>query len=485
MKNKLFYGDCLDVMKNKIEKESVDLIYLDPPFNSNRNYNIIYKDSTGRELPEQIEAFCDVWELNEERALEIQNMPILMNEGGIQEKDIQAWRYWMIALRENRPKLLAYLSYMATRLLMVRRVLKSTGSIYYHCDPTASHYIKILMDMIFGHENFRNEIVWSYQTGGISKRWFSKKHDILLFYSKTKDYCIHLERVKEKRTEKSLQRAKNPKGARFSFEDSTRFPIDVWDIQALNPMSKERLGYPTQKPLALLKRIILASSNENDVVLDPFCGCATTIAAAHELKRNWLGIDIAYHAVKKVIQGRLQDKHRLADGVHYEIGGIPSTKEYALDLWTREPYQFQRWAIESVDGFVTPKRTSDGGIDGILWFRFPGKKELSSMVIMVIEVKSGESVVIEVIRSLRGVLEGSRFEMAGLIIRNPLSDGKRQSFQREMSKAGFIEGYPRMQILILNDILQGKKFKTPDPEGRRDGLQGVFKVKDSLKQTTP
>ena len=180
-------------------------------------------------------------------------------------------------------------------------MLKDSGSLYLHCDPTASHYLKLLLDYVFGKNNFRNEIVWHYQTGGASKRHYSKKHDVVFFYSKSENYHIDFSNVRMPRTEKSLARAQNPKGARIAAEDIDKIPTDVFvDIQALNPMAKERTGYPTQKPLALLNRIIAASSNEGDVVMDPFCGCATTCVAAQNLGRNWIGIDVSDVAVNLI-----------------------------------------------------------------------------------------------------------------------------------------------------------------------------------------
>ncbi|MBC6437167.1 MAG: site-specific DNA-methyltransferase, partial [Rhodobacteraceae bacterium] len=301
--NRLYYGDCLTIMR-QLPPASVDLIYLDPPFNSNRDYSAIYKDETGRPLPDQVEAFSDSWALDAVRERAIRNMPVLMREAGVDDDMAEFWRSWPNALRKTQPRLLAYLSYMTERLLPMRGLLKPTGSIYLHCDPTASHYLKLMMDAVFGHGNFLNEVIWHYHTGGASKHWFSKKHDTLFSYARTQNYVFN--RIDVPRTEKSLQRAQNPKGARISASDTTKMCPDVWaDIPAMNPMAKERLGYATQKPLALLDRIIRASSNEGDLVLDPFCGCATTIEAAHRLNRHWIGIDIAIHAVKRVARVRL------------------------------------------------------------------------------------------------------------------------------------------------------------------------------------
>lgn len=255
--------------------------------------------------------------------------------------------------------------------LPMRGILKPTGSIYLHCDPTASHYIKVMMDGIFGHGNFLNEIVWGYRTGGVSKRWFGRKHDTLLYYAARNGK--HVFNVQK---ERSYNRGNKPyrfKEVReYQDEEGKWYTMasmrDVWEINAIGRTSKERLGYATQKPVVLLERIIKASSNPGDVVFDPFCGCATTIEAAHRLDRRWIGIDIAIHAIKRVAKVRLQDRLGLIEGTDFEISGVPRTMEGARDLWERDKYHFQKWAVEQIDGFVTARKTADGGIDGRLYF---------------------------------------------------------------------------------------------------------------------
>lgn len=229
---------------------------------------------------------------------------------------------------------------------------------------------------------------------------------------------------------------------------------------------KERLGYKTQKPLPLLERIIAASSNPGDVVLDPFCGCATTLEAAHKLNRRWMGIDIAIHAIKRVARVRLEERLGLVEGEHFIIDGVPRDLEGAIDLWMRDKYDFQRWAVEQVDGFVTTKRTVDGGIDGRLYFGVKGRKDLASMAI---EVKGGKNVTIAAFRALRGVLEADTAEMAGLITMEPLKPIQRRRFEQFAAKAGSFEElgtkYDRMQILSVPEILEGKRFHTPSVAG--------------------
>lgn len=540
--NKLYYGDCLTILR-EMPMGKVDLVYLDPPFNSNRDYAAIYEDETGRPLPEQVEAFNDLWELSDERKHAIQMMPVLMREVGIPDDVVEFWRLWMNALRNAQPRLLAYLSYMAERMLPLRSIVKPTGSIYLHCDPTASHYIKAMMDSIFGHQNFRNEIIWK-RTGahGRAKRW-GPVHDTILFYTRSDKYTWN--RTFETVDKEYLETRYNFKDKRGSYQpisltgpgtrtgssgrpwrnvDPTdggrhwELPPDralpaffqapdgysqmdcqerlevldaagliywptrgtqprfkryaevaggnaiqdvITDIAAVNSQAEERLGYPTQKPVALLERIIRASTNEGDLVLDPFCGCASTIEAAHMLKRRWIGIDIAIHAIKRVAKVRLEDRLGLIKGKDFVVEGVPESAEGAQDLWERDKHQFQKWAIEQVDGFVTSKKTSDGGVDGRLYFSLPGETDLGSMVI---EVKGGKNVDVGVARALRGVLERDQALMAGLIVMHDLGDRKTKNFHREMD-AGFLEvsgvRYPKMQILTVPEILAGKRFITP------------------------
>lgn len=515
--NQLYYGDCLTIMREFIPPESVDLIYLDPPFNSNRAYNAIYKDETGRPLPDQIEAFCDLWNLDAAAERVIKHMPVLIQEAGIGNGLAEFWRIWPDALRKTQPRLLAYISYMTERLLFLRGVLKPSGSIYLHCDPTASHYIKLMMDGVFGHENFRNEIVWHYDgPQRPSRRNFGSKHDIILRYAKTEDYFASAEGIapfraldrEELATYRRLGDGRyyytTPKGsytdasiAKLKSEDRIEvtengkirvrhfLPVDasgkvgrkkqlhdVWsDIPSLGHAGgKERLGYATQKPLALLERIIKASSNPGDLVLDPFCGCATTLEAAHRLKRDWIGIDIAIHAVKRVAKVRLEERLGLKEGRDFEISGVPRTLEGAQALWRQDAWHFQKWAVEQVDGFVTMRQTGDGGIDGRLYFD-RGERRLESMVV---EVKGGANVGIGVVRDLRGSMEREGAPMAGLILLEELSARKAANFQREMAAAGELEhlgkSYPRMQLLMVREILEGKRFATPSvARGRGEG----------------
>ena len=285
--NTLWTADNLPVMRG-MNSETVDLIYMDPPFNSNANYAA----PTGSKAAGA--AFKDTWNLSD---IDLEWLYLLEKDQPLLANNIKA------APDDNSK---SYLCYIAVRVLEMKRLLKDTGSIYLHCDPTMSHYLKTMMDCIFGRKNFRNELIWHYHTGGAGKSQFSKKHDVIFWFSKTNDYKFNP--IKVSRTEKSLLRAQNPRGARISKSNTMKVAPDVWtDIDALNPMSKERTGYPTQKPLALLSRIINASSNEGDLVLDPFCGCVTAPIAAHFLNRNYIGIDISIKA-KDLLKLRMEQE---------------------------------------------------------------------------------------------------------------------------------------------------------------------------------
>lgn len=490
--NKLYYGDCLTIMQDKLLLNSVDLIYLDPPFKSDRNYNAIYQDETGRPLPDQVEAFCDTWTLDEATERSIRQMPVLMREAGIEDTVAEFWKLWMNALRGTNPSLLAYLAYMAERLLAMRPLLRPTGSIYLHCDSTASHYIKVLMDSVFGHLNFRREIIWNNKdSSGFksqAKNWI-RGHDIILYYVKSENATFNKEYLPlDERTVKrydkidsegkryKIYRTKGKPDRRSYLKEERGVAVSsVWaDIPSFQTVNNtgEYLGYQTQKPLALLERIINASTNVGDVVLDPFAGCATTVEAAHKLQRQWIGIDVAIHAIKRVATKRLHERLRLVEGVDFEIEGVPRTLEGAQDLWERDKYHFQKWAVESVDGFVTTRRSGDGGVDGRIYFAMPDKKDLQSMAV---EVKGGKNVGIGVMRELRGVLDNDAAQLAGLIVMEPLGATKERNFKSFMASAGHLEVngtlYPRLQMLTVDEMLDGRRFQTPGVAARGIGQQ--------------
>ncbi len=472
--NKLYYGDCLTVMQQEMKANSVDLIYLDPPFNSNRAYNAIYKDETGRPLPDQIEAFCDLWTLDPDRERAIRELPKQMLMSGVDDGIVRFWQAWMKALTNTNPKLLAYLSYMAERLLQMKIVLRPTGSIFLHCDPTCSHYLKIFMDGIFGEKNFRNEIVWAYtRMSAKGQRQLSRAHDTIFWYSNGSQWCFNVDPIRLPYAEGSKARegqTLNRLGSGYSKEGVTKlnplgkFPED-WIIHIPYLRGNERLGYPTQKPLRLLERIILASSNEDDIIFDPFCGCGTTLEAAQQQNRRWIGIDIAIHAIKRVSAVRLQERCRLVEDQDYQITGIPRSVEGAKDLWQRDKYQFQKWAVEMVDGFVTARKSRDGGVDGRLYF--PYDEDLKAMKL---EVKGGARVGIQDLRALAGVIDENDYPLGGFITRKTLGQIQRQNFQDFCRTKGTItidsKEYPRLQVLCIEEILEGKRFDTPLVRGK-------------------
>ncbi len=535
--NRLYYGDCLTIMKY-LPNNSVDLIYLDPPFNSNRDYHSIYEDETGRPLPEQIQAFSDMWEPNDDTWRAVREIPDIMLETHADKFGIDMWEVWVNALRNSQPSMLAYLAYMAERLLLMRMLLKPTGALYFHCDPTASHYIKVFLDGAFGHKNFRNEISWvrsvSKQKGSqYEPRQWGNNRDIIFFYAKTsmvrvKPYreltddersekfdkvdddgrryhnrvalyrgqrmgprpnlCYEWRgfknrssagwRLSKARLEEEYQKGnvvikQNGKLERRKYEtDYKGVPVgNNWD-DILPALGKEYMGYSTQKPIKLLERIIESSCPPDGVVLDPFCGCGTTMEAAHRLGRRWIGIDIAIHAINRVTRSRLEDRLGLTEGEDFVVAGVPSSVESARTLWERDPYHFQTWAVEIADGFVTTKRGRDGGVDGRLYFEEDVGEGYKHMVL---QVKGGKNVGGPDAQRLAGVLHGSDADLAGLIVMD-LTDKRRKNIETEMKKHGeaVFHGYrySKMQLLTVEELLEGKRFDTPPVRGKQPTFQG-------------
>ena len=350
--NTLYYGDCLDILRD-FPSGCVDLICLDPPFNSNANYYTIFRGS-GLSIKPQIKAFDDMWlwdDESEERVRDIKN-------------DIANPASKVIAAFEMiipQSQMLSYTSYMAHRLFEMHRVLKDTGSIYLHCGPTASHYLKLVMDAVFGEKNFRNEIVWHYSSLSAARKYFPKKHDLILFYSKSKRWTFNHNDVRIPYAE-SLKNRIQYKGSGFIKDaesswvnEKGKIPDSVWEIPLLK--GNERLGYPTQKPLSLYERMIKASSNPGDIVLDPFVGSGTTIEAARKNNRKAIGIDILPLALRLINRYRL-----IPHGVEImPVQGVPVDMETATQLVESDPYKFQDWAISLIDGLVpNPKNDIDG-----------------------------------------------------------------------------------------------------------------------------
>ncbi len=463
MKNILYYGDNLDILRRYVKNESVDLVYLDPPFNSNTNYNVLFAEKDGSRAASQIRAFSDTWTWTGESESVFAELVI---GGGKVADAMQAFRTFL-----GPCDLLAYLVMMAPRLVELRRVMKPTASIYLHCDPTASHYLKLLMDAVFGNGNYLNEIIWCYDTGGRSTNSFPRKHDVILRYGKTSSVSFYYDNVALPRDPSTMHESvvADEEGRKYQrnikagkeyryYLDKGVLPNDWWiDIQALNPAAKERLGYPTQKPEALLERIIAASSNPGDVVLDPFCGCGTTIATAQKLGRRWIGIDITHLAIT-LMKERLKDT--FGEAAAFEVIGEPVSVPDAARLAESDPYQFQWWALGLVGARpVEQKKGADMGIDGRIVFQ--GDK-LGVFESVILSVKAGHAGAAHV-RDLKGVLEREKAAIGVLIsMQEPTAPMK-----TEAVTAGFHESdmwgkkYPRLQLLTVAELLAGKKVEMP------------------------
>jgi DNA modification methylase len=510
--NFLYYGDNLEVLRRHIKDETVDLIYLDPPFNSNATYNVLFAEKNGSKAAAQIKAFEDTWQWDQAAAQAYQEV---VEAGGKVSQAMQAFR---MSLGDN--DMLAYLAMMAPRLVELRRVLKPTGSMYLHCDPTASHYLKMLMDAICGLEEFRNEIIWERTVShNIRTKGYVRANDTILYYSKTTQFVFHdqyteygpeqMRRYKPDETGR-LYKAENltfsspnpnrqfewrgakpppnrswggsleqleewyargrillkkdgtPRldGLKVYLDETKGKPVSTnWtDIPRIGNTSAERLGYPTQKPEALLERIIKASSNEGDLVLDPFCGCGTTIAAAQKLNRRWIGIDITHLAIT-LIKHRLRDA--FGDQMAYQVIGEPVSLPDARTLAEQDPYQFQWWVLGLVGARpVEQKKGSDKGIDGRLYFHDEGEGGKTKQV--VLSVKAGHTSVAHV-RDLRGVVEREKAEIGALLTMQEPT----QPMRTEAAGAGFYHSpgwdkdYPRLQILTIAELLAGKSIDMP------------------------
>jgi len=467
--NTLYYGDNLDILKKHIKNETVDLIYLDPPFQSGKNYNIIFQPKTGaiRGATSQIKTFEDTWRWGEEAEREYTELitGTLTTEPPSQ-KLIDLMKAFRGYLAEC--PLLAYLCMMAPRLLEMKRVLKQTGSIYLHCDPTASHYLKLLMDSIFGVSNFRREIIWVLKGASGYKSLvnsFVRGHDTILYYSKSKNpifnkkYLPYNEaQLKRFRKDKNGRMFKTITKDRVMYLDEAKgVPItDVWtDIASFQTVvnSPEITGYPTQKPEALLERIIKASSNPGDTVLDPFCGCGTTIAVAEKTKRAWIGIDITYLAID-VIKKRLEKNH-IKENEHFQVYGEPKDVYSAGQLAKQKPFQFEVWAVSQLNATPTVK-TGDKGIDGIINFIDYTKKEKIGRGI--ISVKGGYSINPGMVRDLKGTIQSQIADFGILItLRKPTRGMIEEAVKEGSFNYCYQEGtthkiIPKIQLLTVEDL---------------------------------
>jgi len=518
-KNSLFYGDNLDILRQYIANETIDLIYLDPPFNSNRNYNVLYKDESGVDSASQIVAFEDTWHWSHDTEAQYRDMSAVGDRlGRLLDTFVDVI---------GRNQMAAYLVMMAARLVELHRVLKATGSLYLHCDPAASHYLKMILDMIFGAKNFVNEIVWKRTTGHSDAKRCGSVHDIIFSYAKGEkyiwnkvfqpfepEYVEQYYRYKDEngrhfmsadltgagdgppRNFESHGTISPPQGRHWMYsqdgidkalnegrifwtkngiprlkkflDESQGMPInDIWDkIQPLRSWHQEMLGYPTQKPLSLLERIIQASSNPGDVVLDPFCGCGTAVHAAQKLGRVWAGIDITPLATT-LIKSRLFDAFGIEAKKDYDLFGEPTTLADAEHLAKQDRYQFQWWALgliparpqggqgDSKEG----KKGADKGIDGVMTFQDTTNGVHKRIMVQVKsgKVKSGD------IRDLNGTVDREKNAVMGVFItlQKPSNDMEIEAMSYDPYQSGFNRHYPKVQIFTIEQLLNGAKVQVP------------------------
>ncbi len=390
----LHVGDNLAVMR-EMASETVDLVYLDPPFNSNRNYKIVFRGPTGLKPKAHLPAFEDVWVWDDVSETLIEE---LMRERGNQAIGVAVSGLLQVI---GRDRLMAYLVNMTLRLIEIHRLLKPSGSVYLHCDPTASHYLKVVMDAIFARENFRNEIVWCYRGGGVPRRDFARKHDLILRFTKGDEYVFNPQYTEYSQASVDLVARRGG----VSIDDRERdlergaHMNDWWsDINSLQTWSPERTGYPTQKPVRLLERIIHSSTNEGDLVLDPFCGCGTTMVAAEGLERSWVGIDVEPMALS-VLRGRFEPED---SGVKFDVLGLPSVDPFDDDDWSMmaiaDPERFERAVISLIEGCVPWRNRQDEGkgVEGVVTLPIGH---------VIVGVRGGNGIAIDDVRDFLRVVE--------------------------------------------------------------------------------
>ncbi|MBL7191720.1 restriction endonuclease, partial [bacterium] len=424
-----------------------------------RAYNILFESIDLSDAKAQKEAFADTWS----------NVSYIDELNEIQDLNLDLFRFLktLDSLRISKGAV-SYLTIMAHRIWYMRKKLKSTGSFYLHCDPTMSHYLKIVLDLIFGVKNFRNEIVWWYETGGIPKNDFSRKHDVIFRYSKSRKYHFNSKEIKEKRSDEVLRRIATGVVSATRSTGQYRHPSDVWKIAAINAMAEERMGYPTQKPEVLLERIIKASSNEGDMVADFFCGCGTTVISAQKLNRKWIGVDISHLAIRLIYERILKpfeesDEKYIEIVSNIDINGFPKDIASAKDLAQKTKkgrLKFQDWVIEiMLRGVSNPKKTADGGYDGyVTFYKSPEKKD-----IVLIEVKSG-NVNVNKIRELIEVVNREKASIGVLVC---FEEQVTKPMIVEAKGAGYYEPqvfmnrYDKIQIITIEELLEGKSINYP------------------------
>lgn len=504
--NTLYFGDNLYILREHIHDASIDLIYLDPPFNSKRDYNVYLKTPKGLQSDAQITAFEDTWHWGEQAEHEYTD---LLRQSNTDVAELMSsMRHFL-----KETDMMAYLVMMANRLLELHRVLKPTGSLYLHCDPTASHYLKILLDAVFGPLNYQNEIVWKRTTAHNDLKRWGNVHDILLFYAKTDKFTwqpVFLEHSDEYKArfhnldqdgrkwadDNLTAKGLSGGGYEYEYKGSTslwRVPLEtmkrldlegrlhftnkggirlkryldenlgapiqdvIVDISPINSQAQERLGYPTQKPLNLLERIISASSNPGDVVLDPFCGCGTAVHAAQKLGRQWLGIDITHLAIH-LIERRMREAF---PGIQFEIHGEPEDLDSARDLAIRDKYEFQYWACSLVGAqpYKGGIKGADSGIDGIIYFQ----DEKKSAKKIIVSVKGGEHVTRTQIADLKNSVEREGAQMGFFVtLVDPTEPMRTESISAGYYESPTMGEFPKIQILTITDLLAGKRPHYPD-----------------------
>ncbi len=553
MKNQIYYGDNLDVLRNNIDKESVDLCYIDPPFNSNRDYSQIYLNvGKEKENNAQAQAFIDTWTWNDSA---IQGLAeIKANVGGaLTTQSIDLIKGLEIVL--GKDSLFAYLVSMTLRIAQIHRVLKPTGSFYLHCDPTASHYLKLVCDGIFcpnGGE-YRNEITWKRTTthndAKQGAKQFGRVHDIVFFYTKSSKNWIFntvyenysaaymdssynkMDSNGRRFKSSDLSAAKGggdtsynwngtfPPTGRFwaysranmeKFESEDRLyysktgkpylkhyldemlgisPDDLWtDITPLSAKSAEKLGYPTQKPEALLERIIKSSSNEGDVVLDAYCGCGTTVAVAQRLKRNWIGVDITYQSISLILK-RLEDQDKDALN-NVTIAGVPRDMASAVALANKSDdktrKEFEKWMVLAYSknrAMINDKKGGDKGIDGIAYIADRIENGAVETEKVIFSVKSNKNVTQAMLRELLGTVEREKAACGFLLMLYPAPALVKESKQLgEYINAFTGNSYPKIQVICVEDLLNGEVMNLPNPievtkkaeqnEGKQISLDG-------------
>lgn len=501
--NKLFYGDNLDILRRKIEDESIDLCYVDPPFNSKRNYSQIYNNQGGEDRA-QAQAFVDTWEWGDEAA---SGLSWITDIAQLQSNKLTEQTVALIRGLEHvlkRGSLLAYLVHMTLRIVEIHRVLNKTGSFYLHCDPTASHYLKIILDTVFCGQggDFRNEIIWAYESGGRPKHDFGRKHDVIFRYTKSKNFLFNADAIALPRGETRHNHMKkhvdadgrtyrtiksNGKIYRY-YDDQGVVPSDVWPISHLQQKDPERLGYPTQKPEALLERIIKASSNEGDTVLDAYCGCGTTVAVAQRLNRRWIGVDITYQSIALILK-RLEDRYpkqwpdieanMLLDGVPRDIESAKALANRKDDKTRKE---FEKWAALTFSrnqARINEKKGADAGIDAIAYFLID--KDTNGKVIFQVKSGGANRATLATLNSDR---QREKAEFGILIAMNEPTKAMRE----EIVAAGKYN-HPllnreddRLQVVTVAEILAGKKLDLP--MARNDAVKSAQAFDKDDRQDT-